>query len=63
MGGGIGVIPIDRFVSAIAELLLATAPGGFEITAKPVPLSEVDRPRPHDDSARPTVFTVNSPIY
>ena len=63
MGSGIGAIPLDRFVSAIAELLHATAPGGFEIRAKPVPLSEVEQAWPHDDSARRTVFTVNSPIY
>jgi NADPH:quinone reductase-like Zn-dependent oxidoreductase len=63
MGSGIGSIPIGRFVSAIGELLHATAPGGFEIRAKPVPLSEVEQAWPHDDSARRTVFTVNSPIY
>ena len=50
MGRGIGAIPLDRFVSAIAELLHATAPGGFEIRAKPVPLSEVEQAWPHDDS-------------
>jgi hypothetical protein len=43
MGSGIGSIPIDRFVNAIGELLHATAPGGFEIRAKPVPLSEVEQ--------------------
>jgi hypothetical protein len=60
MGGGIGVIPLDRFVRAIAELPRATMPGGFEIGAKPVPLSEVEQAWPHDDSARRIVFTVNS---
>jgi hypothetical protein len=62
MGNGIGSIPIDRFARAISELLHATATGGFEIGAKPVPLSEVEQAWPHDDSARRTVFTVNSPI-
>ena len=62
MGSGIGSILIDRFVSAIGELMHATAPGGFEIRAKSVPLSEVEQAWPHDDSARRTVFTVNSPI-
>jgi hypothetical protein len=60
MGGVIGVIPLDRFVSAIAELPHATVPGGFEIGAKRVPLSEVEQAWPHGDSARRIVFTVNS---
>jgi hypothetical protein len=59
-GRGIGFIPLDRFVSAIAELPHATVPGGFEIGAKPVPLSEVEQAWPHDDSARRIVFTVRS---
>ena len=59
MGSGIGSIPIDRFVNAIGELMHATVPGGFEIRAKSVPLSEVEQAWPVDDSARRTVFTVN----
>jgi hypothetical protein len=63
MGSGIGSIPIDRIVSAIGELMHAIAPGGLEIRAKAVPLSEVEQAWLVDDSARRTVFTVNSPIY
>ena len=38
MRSGVGNLPIDRFVSAISELMHATGPGGFEMRAKPVPL-------------------------
>ena len=60
MGSGIGSIPFDRFADAIDGLLHATAPGGFQIGAKPVPLSDVEQAWPNDDSARRTVFTVGA---
>ncbi len=63
MGSGIGSIPIERFVSAIGELMHAAAPGGFKIRTKAVPRSEVEQAWLNDDSARRTVFTVGSPIY
>jgi NADPH:quinone reductase-like Zn-dependent oxidoreductase len=59
MGSGIGSIPLDRFVHAIYGLLHATVPGGFQIAAKPVPLSEVERAWPNDDSTRRTVLTMD----
>lgn len=58
MGSGLGGIPHDRLVNAIGELLQATRPGGFEITAHTIPLSEIERAWFMDDSARRTVVTV-----
>ncbi|WP_146685892.1 quinone oxidoreductase family protein [Bradyrhizobium canariense] len=58
MGSGLGSVPRDRFVRCISELLQATIPGGFEIAATSVPLSEVEQAWPKDDSTRRTVFTV-----
>jgi NADPH:quinone reductase-like Zn-dependent oxidoreductase len=60
MGSGIGSIPLERFVHCIEGLLRATVPGGFKIAAKSVPLSEVERAWPRDDSTRRTVFTVDA---
>jgi NADPH:quinone reductase-like Zn-dependent oxidoreductase len=59
MGSGINSIPRERFVNAIGEVLQATAPGGFQIAAKPVPLSEVEQAWPKDDGTRRTVFIVD----
>jgi NADPH:quinone reductase-like Zn-dependent oxidoreductase len=59
MGSGIGSVALDRLVNAIRELLHATVPGGFQIAASPVPLSEFDREWTTDDSKRRTVFTVD----
>jgi NADPH:quinone reductase-like Zn-dependent oxidoreductase len=42
MGSGIGSIPVDRLVKSIDDLMQATAPGGFEITTKTIPLSAVE---------------------
>jgi hypothetical protein len=60
MGSGIGSVPFDRFVRCIGELLEATMPGGFKIATKIVPLSEVERVWPNDDSTRRTVLTVDA---
>ena len=59
MGSGIGSFPLDRFVDAIGGLLHAATPAGFQIEATPVPLSDVERAWPNDDSTRRTVFTVD----
>jgi len=56
---GIGSLPHDRFVHAIDSPLHATVPGGFQIAAKPVPLSEVEQAWPYDDGTRRTVLTVD----
>jgi NADPH:quinone reductase-like Zn-dependent oxidoreductase len=58
MGSGIGSIPLDRFVDGIGRLLHAAKPAGFRIETTPVPLSEVERAWPNDDSTRRTVFIV-----
>jgi NADPH:quinone reductase-like Zn-dependent oxidoreductase len=58
MGSGLGSIPLERFVHAAEGLLRAATPGGFQIAFRPVPLAEVERAWPLDDSARRTVFTV-----
>lgn len=42
MGSGIGSIPVNRLMKAIAELLQATVPGNFEIATKTMQLSEVE---------------------
>ncbi len=60
MGSGIGSIALDCFVRCIGELLHAAVPGGFQIAAKAVPLSEVEQAWPNDDSTRRTVFTVDA---
>jgi len=58
MGCGIGSVPFDRLFNAIGGLLHATVPAGFQIETTPVPLSDVERAWPVDDSTRRTVFTV-----
>jgi NADPH:quinone reductase-like Zn-dependent oxidoreductase len=58
MGSGIGSIPLDRLLNVTRDLLHATVPGGFAIAANPVPLSDVERAWPSDDSRRRTVLTV-----
>jgi NADPH:quinone reductase-like Zn-dependent oxidoreductase len=60
MGSGIGSVGVDRFIDVIGRLLRATGPAGFQIAATPVPLSDVERAWPNDDSTKRTVFTVNA---
>jgi NADPH:quinone reductase-like Zn-dependent oxidoreductase len=57
MGSGIGSIALDRLIQVTRDLLYATVPGGFAIATNPVPLSDVERAWPNDDSRRRTVFT------
>ena len=59
MGSGIGSVLLAGLVRAIGGLLQAIVPGGFQIAATPVPLSEVEQAWPKDDSIRRTVFLVN----
>jgi NADPH:quinone reductase-like Zn-dependent oxidoreductase len=56
MGSGMGSIPVDRIVKSIEELLKATVPGGFEITTKTFPLSEVEHVWAAANSMPRTVF-------
>ena len=58
MGCGIGSVPLDRLFNAVGKLLHAVIPAGFRIETTPVPLSEVERAWPDDDSTRRTVLTV-----
>lgn len=58
MGSGLGSVPRERFIRSIDGLLRAAKPGGFQIATKAVPLSEVEKAWPQDDSTRRTVFTV-----
>jgi NADPH:quinone reductase-like Zn-dependent oxidoreductase len=43
MGSGLGSVPLDRIVAAIAELLQAAVDGGFRIATRTVPLADVER--------------------
>ncbi len=63
MGSGLGSIPLGRFVQAIGGLLRATIPGGFQIAAKAVALSEVEQAGPRDESKRRTVFTLEACLF
>jgi len=60
MGSGIGSVSLDRLVDSIRALLHATVPAGLQIATTPVPLQDVERAWPDDDSTRRTVFTVAS---
>ena len=60
MGSGIGSIPLDRLVAVTGDLLRAAVPAGLQIETTPVPLSDVERSWPNDDSTRRTVFTVDT---
>jgi len=59
MGSGLGSVPVERLVAAIGELLQAAASSPFDIVAKPVPLSRVERAWTADDGGR-TVFTIGA---
>lgn len=50
MGSGLGSIPLNRLVNTVGKFFKATAPGGFRIETKSVPLSEVEHAWPDDDS-------------
>jgi hypothetical protein len=58
MGSGIGSIPVNRMIKAIDELIKATVPGGFQITTKTVPLSDVEHVWSTAESLPRTVFQI-----
>ncbi len=60
MGSGIGSVPRDRIIAAVAGLLQATGSAGFKIATRPVPLSQVADAWSETDSIRRTVLTVNA---
>jgi NADPH:quinone reductase-like Zn-dependent oxidoreductase len=59
MGSGIGSVPRDRFIGAVADLLKATVPAGFKIATRRRPLSQVEDAWSRTDSTRRTVLTAN----
>jgi hypothetical protein len=61
MGSGFGSVTLDRLLAAIGAGLQAAASGGFRVTAKAVPLSEVEQAWNSDDGGRRVVFTVGAP--
>jgi NADPH:quinone reductase-like Zn-dependent oxidoreductase len=58
MGSGLGSVPFDRIVAAIAELLQAAVDGGFRIATKTVALSDVERAWPGEACNPRIVFAV-----
>jgi len=58
MGSGIGSIPLDSIVRCIGELMQAAVPGGFEISTRTYPLSEVARVWNGPNSMPRTVFEI-----
>lgn len=60
MGSGIGSVPRDRFISAIAGLLQAAVPANFKIATRPVPLSLVEDAWSQTNSVRRTVLTIDA---
>lgn len=58
MGSGIGSIPLDRLLNAVAGVLQAAVPGQFAIATTPVPLSDVAQAWSRDESTRRTVFVM-----
>jgi NADPH:quinone reductase-like Zn-dependent oxidoreductase len=58
MGSGIGSIRVNRMITAIDELIRATVPGGFQITTRTVPLSDVEHVWSTAESLPRTVFQI-----
>jgi NADPH:quinone reductase-like Zn-dependent oxidoreductase len=59
MGSGIGSVPRERLLSAIADLLRAAVPASLKIATRPVPLSQVEAAWSWTDSTRRIVLMVN----
>ena len=57
MGSGIGSIPLERLIGAIAEMFQAAQPGGFKVSTHTVPLAQIEQAWTAETRAR-TVFTV-----
>lgn len=55
MGSGLGSIPLARLLHAVGEVLQASAPGGFAIATRPLPLAQVESAWSAEGSER-TVF-------
>lgn len=61
MGTGLGSVPVDRLLHAIGQVMQAAGSAGFRIATDPVPLAAVEEAWPRKDSARRTVFTLETP--
>jgi NADPH:quinone reductase-like Zn-dependent oxidoreductase len=59
LGSGLGSVPVDRLVAAIAEFLQAAVAAGFQIGAKAVALSEVESAWSKDAGEARIVFTLD----
>ncbi|MBN9220104.1 MAG: zinc-binding alcohol dehydrogenase family protein [Mesorhizobium sp.] len=59
MGSGVGSIPMQRLVAYVGELFAAVIPAGLRISAKPVPLADVEQAWLENDGARRTVLTLD----
>jgi len=57
MGSGIGSVPMPRVFHAIAQVLNAAVPAGFQIESRVVPLREVARYWATQEGRARTVFT------
>jgi NADPH:quinone reductase-like Zn-dependent oxidoreductase len=58
MGSGLGSIPQERLMQAIASMLQAAAGEHWSVAAKPVPLAQFERAWREDNSEQRTVFTM-----
>lgn len=58
MGSGIGSVSVSGLIRCIGDLLQATVPGGLKIATRAVPLSDVERVWPDNDSSARTVLTI-----
>ena len=58
MGSGIGSVPLDRLLAAIAGVFAAAVPDGFRIATRQVPLSEVEQAWTAAGDAARLVFRV-----
>jgi NADPH:quinone reductase-like Zn-dependent oxidoreductase len=62
MGSGLGSVPINRIVGAIEQVLRAAATGHFEISTKPIPLSEVEQAWSSGGHMPRVVFTIGEHV-
>jgi NADPH:quinone reductase-like Zn-dependent oxidoreductase len=58
MGSGLGSVPFDRLLNAIAALLAAIVPAGLRIETRSVPLSDVEQTWTAPGTAARTVFRI-----
>jgi NADPH:quinone reductase-like Zn-dependent oxidoreductase len=59
-GSGLGSVPVNRIVRGIEELMHAAVAGRFQLAAKPIPLSEVERMWSSDAYMPRVVFTIGA---